>query len=76
MTPKPIASVTVSLPVPPDKYDEQDQAELRRVIALAFTQTTPRQPRQTVTGAKGGNAALASLITALANLGFVTDSTT
>jgi hypothetical protein len=33
-------------------------------------------PQQTVTGAKGGNAALASLITALANLGLIVDGTT
>lgn len=32
--------------------------------------------RQTVTGAKGGNAALASLITALAAFGLITDNTT
>jgi hypothetical protein len=32
--------------------------------------------RPTVTGAKGGNAALASLITALATLGLITDNTT
>lgn len=32
--------------------------------------------RPTVTGGRGGNAALASLLTALANLGLVTDSTT
>lgn len=32
--------------------------------------------RPSVTGAKGGNAALGSLLTALANLGIVTDSTT
>lgn len=32
--------------------------------------------RPNVTGAKGGNAALGSLMTALANLGLVTDSTT
>jgi hypothetical protein len=31
--------------------------------------------KQTVSGAKGGNAALASLITALANLGLITDGT-
>lgn len=31
--------------------------------------------KPTVTGAKGGNAALASLITALANLGLITDGT-
>ena len=32
--------------------------------------------RQTVTGSRGGNAALASLLTALANLGLITDGTT
>jgi len=32
--------------------------------------------KQTVTGSRGGNAALADLLTKLANLGFITDSTT
>lgn len=32
--------------------------------------------RPTVTGSRGGNAALASLLTALASLGLITDSTT
>lgn len=32
--------------------------------------------RQTVTGSRGGNAALESLLTALANLGWITDNTT
>lgn len=32
--------------------------------------------RPTVTGSRGGNAALASVLTALANLGLITDSTT
>ena len=32
--------------------------------------------KQTVTGSKGGNAALASLMTALAAYGLVTDTTT
>jgi parallel beta-helix repeat protein len=42
---------------------------------VGFYGTTPAaQP--TVTGSKGGNAALASLLTALATLGLVTDSTT
>lgn len=34
------------------------------------------QTKQTVTGSRGSNAALASLLTALANLGLITDSTT
>lgn len=33
-------------------------------------------PKQTITGAKGGNAALSSLLGALAAYGFITDSTT
>jgi hypothetical protein len=41
---------------------------------LAFYNTAPIA-KPTVTGAKGGNAALTSLITALANLGLITDST-
>jgi hypothetical protein len=32
--------------------------------------------KPTVTGSRGGNAALASLLTALASYGFITDSTT
>jgi len=40
-----------------------------------YANSTP-VAKQTVTGSKGGNAALSSLITALANLGLITDSTT
>lgn len=32
--------------------------------------------KQTITGSRGGNAALASLLTGLANIGWITDSTT
>jgi hypothetical protein len=32
--------------------------------------------KQTITGSRGGNAALASLLTALANHGLITDSST
>lgn len=42
---------------------------------IGFFGATPTG-RPTVTGAKGGNAALASLLTALASLGLITDSTT
>lgn len=42
---------------------------------LGFFNATP-VAKPTVTGSRGGNAALASLITALANLGLITDSTT
>lgn len=36
----------------------------------------PAVARQTITGSRGGNAALASLLTALHTLGLITDSTT
>lgn len=42
---------------------------------LAFNGATPIN-KPTVTGSRGGNAALASLLTALAQLGLITDSTT
>lgn len=42
---------------------------------LGFYNTTP-VAKQTVSGSRGGNAALASLLTALASYGLVTDSTT
>jgi hypothetical protein len=42
---------------------------------LAFFNGSPTA-KQTVTGAKGGNAALASLLTALANYGLITDGST
>lgn len=42
---------------------------------VGFYDTTPIA-KPTVTGAKGGNAALTSLCTALANLGLITNSTT
>jgi hypothetical protein len=42
---------------------------------LGFYNATPAA-KPTVTGSRGGNAALASLITALATLGLITDSTT
>jgi hypothetical protein len=42
---------------------------------LGFFNTTP-VVKPTVTGSRGGNAALASLLTALANYGLITNSTT
>jgi hypothetical protein len=42
---------------------------------IGFYGTAPAS-KQTVTGSRGGNAALASLITALATIGLITDSTT
>lgn len=43
---------------------------------LRFFGSTNTSGKPTVTGAKGGNAALTSLCTALANLGLITNSTT
>lgn len=43
--------------------------------ALGFFDATPTI-KPTITGAKGGNAALGSLLTALAGLGLITDSST
>ena len=42
---------------------------------LGMFSTTPTS-KQTVTGSRGGNAALQNLLTALSNYGLVTDSTT
>lgn len=42
---------------------------------IGFHGSTP-VAKQTVSGSRGGNAALASLLTALANLGLITNSTT
>lgn len=41
-----------------------------------FNPSGPWVGQQTITGSKGANVALASLITALANLGLIVDSTT
>lgn len=42
---------------------------------LSFRDATP-QSKPTITGSRGGNAALQNLLTALADLGLITDSTT
>jgi hypothetical protein len=46
-----------------------------RGTLLGFYNTSPAS-KQTVTGSRGGNAALASLLTALATTGLITDSST
>ncbi len=45
------------------------------INTVGFCGTTPIA-KPTISGSKGGNAALASLLTALANMGLITDSTT
>lgn len=44
--------------------------------SLGVWNTTPPNSKPTVSGSRGGNAALASLITALASYGLITDGTT
>jgi hypothetical protein len=46
-------------------------SQLNPILRSPITSTKP-----TVTGSKGGNAALASLIAALVSLGLITDKTT
>lgn len=57
-------------------YNVQTDGSLQHTGAKfgAFSATPVVKP--TVTGSRGGNAALASLITALATIGWITDSTT
>jgi hypothetical protein len=43
---------------------------------LAVSLGTCTNAPQTITGSRGGNAALASLLTGLVNLGLIVDSTT
>lgn len=43
-------------------------------VRIQLAPDKPPIARPTVTGAKGSNAALASLITALVNLGLISDS--
>lgn len=45
-------------------------------VRIQLAPDKPAIPRPAVTGAKGSNVALASLITALVNLGLISDSTT
>jgi hypothetical protein len=70
---RPVAPQSVILPQPPDRYDARDQRETRRLVELAFQRAMPA--RVVVTGAKGGNAALTSLIEALESLGLIDDQT-
>lgn len=46
-----------------------------RGTKVGFYNTAPTT-KQTITGSRGGNAALASLLTGLANIGLITDSST
>jgi len=48
---------------------------VKHIGSIGFYNTAPIA-KPTVTGSRGGNAAVASLLTALANLGLITDSST
>ena len=45
-------------------------------LAANFNLLDTKYPKTSVTGAKGGNVALANLITALAAIGLIVDNTT
>jgi hypothetical protein len=68
-------ALTIPVKGQPDWDVTLNQAliDLDSEIALKFT--TPVSP-PSVTGSRGGNAALASLLTALASLGMITNNTT
>ncbi len=51
------------------------QQEGQTITQVGFFGTAPAGARPNVAGSRGGNAALANLLTALANLGLITDST-
>lgn len=57
----------------PDLPDPQLELALMEVSAQA---SRSQQESATVTGSRGGNAALANLLTALAKLGIIEDNTT
>jgi hypothetical protein len=48
----------------------------RATGTVGFNNTTPPAAKPTISGSRGGNAALASLLTALASYGLITDSST
>jgi hypothetical protein len=76
VTTKPRAVASLILPIAPAKYDERDQTQVRQQLHELAKKVQPLQQKQLVTGAKGANAALTSLLAALVKLGFITDSTT
>lgn len=66
---------TLSLPTPPKDYDPKHQEIVQKLLEQHVATAQPSQQRQVVSGSKASGAALISLLTALANLGFITDST-
>jgi hypothetical protein len=75
-----VAGQSVQRSIPAGTWQLRNAADTASVIewganTLGFYNAAPIA-KPTVTGAKGGNAALTSLLTQLATLGLVTDSTT
>lgn len=59
------------------KFDEADVIAVNRDLENIFTCLQRLQTKKyEITGSKGGNAALASLLTALENMDIIKDSTT
>lgn len=73
-------STTYSYSQVPQSFNVKQDINVAGNLTANATQVgfygTTAVAKPTVTGSKGGNAALTSLMTALANLGLVTDSTT
>ncbi len=66
----------ISLPKPGQFYNQRIQEEMVRALENHLAKMQPAQARQIVTGSRSGGDALTNLLTALANLGYITDSTT
>jgi hypothetical protein len=70
------APVSVTLPQAPVGYNVANEQQTRRAIEQAFQQCQRTSSRPIVTGAKGGNAAVTSLLAALVSLDLIVDQTT
>lgn len=71
-----LIATRLSLPIPTESYDPKVQDQIHRAIENHVQTLQPAQQRQVVTGSKASGAALASLLTAMVNLGYITDSST
>lgn len=70
------APVAVTLPTAPSLYDRANEQQARQAIEQSFQKCVASQPAVIITGAKGGNTALASVIALLVQLGYAVDQTT
>lgn len=67
----------MQLPTPGPLYEQRSESAMRDTLMRADAQNFKRltAPPE-ITGSRGGNAALAVLLTALAAMGLIVDSTT